>query len=101
MCQSNKALRGEGTSNTRNTGPTQTESKNFRTIRNVQNETTTETEYPLHNIYSPATTKPLMVNVIINDQLVSMEFDTGSAVTLVLEHKYKSKWPETPYRFHQ
>ena len=96
MCQSKKALRGEGTLNTRNSRPKQTESKNSRAIRNVQNETTTETEFPLHNINSPATTKPLMVDVIINDQPVSMELDTGSAVTLVSEHTYKSKWPETP-----
>ena len=91
ICQSKKALRGEGTSNTRNSRPTQTESKNSRTIRNVQNETTTEIEYPLHNINSPAATKPLMVDVIINDQPVSMELNTGSAVTLVSEHMYKSK----------
>ena len=25
-----------------------------------------------------------------------MKLDTGSAVTLVSEHMYKSKWPETP-----
>ena len=36
-----------------------------------------------------------MVDVIINDQPVFMELDTGSAVTLVSEHTYKSKWPET------
>ena len=58
MCQSKKALRGEGTSNSR---PTQTESKNSSVIRNVQNESTTETEYSLHNINSPVTTKLLMV----------------------------------------
>ena len=86
MYQSKKALRSEGTSNTRNNRPTQTESKNSKAIRNVQNEITTETEYPLHNINSPATTKPLMVDLIINDQPVSMELDTGSAVTLVSEH---------------
>ena len=37
-----------------------------------------------------------MVDVIINDQPVSMELDTGSAVTLASEHTHKSKWPETP-----
>ena len=36
-----------------------------------------------------------MVDVIINDRPVSMKLD-GSAVTLVSEHTYKSKWPETP-----
>ena len=87
MCQSKKALRGGSTSNTRNSRPAQTESKNSKAIRNVPNEITTETEeYPLHNINSPATTKLLMVGVIINDQPVSMELDTGSAVTLVSEH---------------
>ena len=70
--------------------------KESRAIRNVQNEATKETEYPLHNVNSPAATKLLMVDVIINDHPVSMELDTGSAVTLVSEHTYKSKWPETP-----
>ena len=36
-----------------------------------------------------------MIDVIINDQPVSMALDTGSAVTLVLEHTHRSKWPET------
>ena len=44
MCQSQKALKGGSTSNTRNSRPAQTESKNSRTTRNVQNEITTETE---------------------------------------------------------
>ena len=84
MCQSKKYSRGGGTSNSRNSRPTQTEGKNSRAVRTVQNETTTQTEeYPLHNVNSPAATKPLMVDMIINDQPVSMELDTGSAVTLV------------------
>ena len=37
-----------------------------------------------------------MVDVIINDQPLSMEVDTGSAVTLVSEHTFTSKWPNTP-----
>ena len=37
-----------------------------------------------------------MLEVVINNQTVSMELDTGSAVTLVLEHTFKSKWPDTP-----
>ena len=74
-----------------------TEGKNSRPIRNIQNETTTQTEeYPLHNVNSPAATKPLMVDIIINDQPVFMELDTGSAVTLFSEHTFRSKWPDTP-----
>ena len=37
-----------------------------------------------------------MVEMIIYDQPVSMELDTGSAVTLVSENTYKSKLPEIP-----
>ena len=81
MCQSKKTLSGGGTLNARNSRPTQTEGKDSRPIRNVQNETTTQTEeYPLHNVNSPVATKPLMVDMIINDQPVSMELDMGSAL---------------------
>ena len=41
---------------------------------------------------SPAVTKPVMVDMIINNQPVSMELDTGSAFTLVSEHTFRSKW---------
>jgi len=44
---------------------------------------------------SPAATKPLVVEMIINGQTLPMEVDTGSAVTLVSEHTFKSKWPNT------
>ena len=37
-----------------------------------------------------------MVGMIINEQLLSMELDIGSAVTLVSEHTSRSKWPDTP-----
>ena len=100
MCQSKKALRGGGTSNTRNSRQTRThttESRNPRPVRAVQNESTVQTEeYSLYNIDSPVPTKPIMLEVVVNNQPVSMELDTGSAVTLVSEHTFKSKWPDTP-----
>ena len=37
-----------------------------------------------------------MLEVVVNNQPVSMELDTGSAVTLVSVHTFKSKWPDTP-----
>ena len=36
-----------------------------------------------------------MLEVMINNWNVSMELDTGSAVSLVSEHTFKSKWPDT------
>ena len=36
-----------------------------------------------------------MLEVMVNNQNVSMELDTGSAVSLVSEHTFKSKWPDT------
>ena len=100
MCQSKKAPRGGGTSNTRNSGqqPTQaTQSSNPRPVRAVQDDTSEQTEeYSLHNVNSPVPNKPIMLEVVINNQSLSMELDTGSAVTLVSEHIFKSKWPDTP-----
>ena len=70
---------------------------NPRPVKAVQHETVVQTkEYSLHNVNSPAPTKPIMLEVVINNQTVSMELDTGSAVTLVSEHTFKSKWPDTP-----
>ena len=97
MCQSKKTPRVA--TQTRTVKPTQaTQSKNFKPVRAVQNETEEQTEeYPLHKLGSPAATKPLMVELTINDQSLSMEVDTGSAVILVSEYTFKSKWPDTPF----
>jgi len=66
-------------------------------VKTIQTEASPQTdEYSLFNVEpqaSPAATKPLVVEVIIN---LSMEVDTGSAVTLVSEHTFKSKWPNSP-----
>ena len=37
-----------------------------------------------------------MVDMITNDQPLSMELDTGSTITLVSEHTFGSTWPDTP-----
>ena len=99
MCQSRKASRGGSTSNTRNSRqvPAQTrQNSNHKSVRAVQNETEGQTdEYPLHIVTSPAPTKPMMLEVTVNNQSVSMELDTGSAVSLVSEHTFKYKWPDT------
>ena len=68
-------------------------------MKTIQSEASPQTdEYSLFNVESqasPAATKPLVVEMIINGQTLSMEVDTGSAVTLVSEHTFKSKWPNT------
>ena len=72
------------------------QNSNHKSVRAVQNETEGQTdEYPLHIVTSPAPTKPIMLEVTVNNQSVSMELDTGSAVSLVSEHTFKSKWPDT------
>ena len=100
ICQSKKTLRGGGTSNARNSRQSHAqtiETSNPRLVRAVQNETTVRPEeYSLHNVNSPAPTKPIMLEVVIKNQSVSMKLDTGSAVTLVSEHTFKSKWPDIP-----
>ena len=99
MCQSKKASRGGGTSNIKNSRQVLTQTKqnsNHKHVRAVQNETEGQTEeYPLHIVTSPAPTKPIMLEVMVNNQNVSMELDTGSAVSLISEHLFKSKWPDT------
>ena len=49
-------------------------------------------QYSLYQIGSKQASKPLQVEVVINGQPLSMELDTGAAVTLVSEETFQSKW---------
>ena len=49
-------------------------------------------EYSLYQIGSKQASKPLQVEVVINGQPLSMELDTGAAVTLVSEESFHRKW---------
>ena len=70
VCQSKKSSRGGGTSNSRNSRQVLTQTKqnnNHKPVRAVQNETEGQTEeYPLHIVNSPAPTKPIMLEVMVN-----------------------------------
>ena len=49
-------------------------------------------EYSLYKISSKQESKPLQVEVVINGQPLTMELDTGAAVTLVSEETFQHKW---------
>ena len=65
--------------------------------RNVQfmdqTETPTKNEYPLFTLTVSQTT-PIVVPVEINHKRVSMELDTGAAVSLVSEETYNQHWAQ-------
>ena len=65
--------------------------------RNVQfvdqAETPTKNEYPLFTLTVSQTT-PIVVPVEINHKRVSMELDTGAAVSLVSEETYNQHWAQ-------
>ena len=45
-------------------------------------------EYTLFKV-SSHTSKPVMVDVTINEQPLQMELDTGASISLISEHQYK------------
>ena len=49
-------------------------------------------EYSLYQISSKQESKPLQVKVVINGQPLTMELDTGAAVTFVSELTFQRKW---------
>ena len=49
-------------------------------------------EYSLYQISSKQDSKPLQVEVVINGQPLTMELDTGAAVTLVSKETFQRKW---------
>ena len=65
--------------------------------RNVQfvdqTETPTKDEYPLFTLTVSQTT-PIVLPVEINHKRVSMELDTGAAVSLVSEETYNQHWAQ-------
>ena len=52
-------------------------------------------EYNLFNLNSTSN-QPFQVMVIVDNQQVPMEIDTGAAVSLVSEETYKKLWPHKP-----
>ena len=52
-------------------------------------------EYSLFNLNSTSN-QPFQVVVIVDNQQVPMEIDTGAAVSLVSEETYKKLWPHKP-----
>ena len=56
--------------------------------------------YTPYQIGSTKVHKPLQVEVTINEQMVSMENDTGAAVTLVSEKTFHNNWTEPEMTLH-
>ena len=52
-------------------------------------------EYSLFNLNSTSN-QPFQVIVIVDNQQVPMEIDTGAAISLVSEETYKKLWPHKP-----
>ncbi len=53
-------------------------------------------EYTLYQVVARSPVKPLEVDVEINGQKLSMEVDTGAAVSLISETTFQKWWPGTP-----
>ena len=74
----------------------QVQSKAVRSLQVEHQETTnaaeTEEEYPLYNLSFKESNKPLELLVKIEGTPVTMELDTGAAVSVVSEDVYRKYW---------
>jgi len=97
ISQSRKPSAKADSKNGRKPPSTHPETKNSKVVKTVQKEASPQfDEYHLFNVNAPAPTNPLVVDVIINTQSLSMKVNTGSAVSLSSESTFANKWPNTP-----
>ncbi len=54
----------------------------------------TPAEYPMYQCHSP-NSKPLSVQLKIQDASVSMEVDTGATLSIMSQSTFKSTWPQS------
>ena len=53
-----------------------------------------QNEYPLYCLSDAERSKPINVEVVVDGKPLTMELDTGAAVSLVLESMYQEYWPD-------
>ena len=51
-------------------------------------------EYPLYCLSDAGCCKPIKVEVVVDGNPLTMELDTGAAVSLVSESTYQEYWPD-------
>ena len=51
-------------------------------------------EYPLYCLSDAGRCKPIKVEVVVDGNPLTMELDTGAAVSLVSESTYQEYWPD-------
>ena len=59
----------------------------------VQDDTDGNAEYTLFTLNSPSS-RPFQVPVMVNNQKLVMELDTGAAISLLSEETYHKLWPD-------
>ena len=52
-----------------------------------------QNEYPLYCLSDAGCSKPIKVEVVVDGNLLTMELDTGAAVSLVSKSTYQEYWP--------
>ena len=53
-----------------------------------------QNEYPLYCLSEAERSKPINVEVVVDGKPLTMELDTGAAVSLVSESTYQEYWPD-------
>ena len=53
-----------------------------------------QNEYPLYCLSDAGRSKPINVEVVVDGKPLTMELDTGAAVSLVSESTYQEYWPD-------
>ena len=70
-------------------------SNNPRPVRHVQREWEEDesVELLLHQVRANESSPPLLVEVMIEEEVVTMEIDTGASMSIISEKKFVELWP--------
>ena len=69
----------------------------IRTLQLEEEQESRESiDLPMNNLTESDKTKPIKVEVTVEGKKVSMELDTGAAVSIMSHEMHKSLWPEVP-----
>ena len=79
-------------------GGGQAVSQRDKTVKVVQEpgveQDSIQYEYPLYCLSDAGHCKPIKVEVVVDGNPLTMELDTGAAVSLVSESTYQEYWPD-------
>ena len=65
-------------------------------VHSIAESGSEDSEYSLMTINSVSSNKPMIISVVVDGSPLDMELDTGAAVSLISEERFKQLWPKKP-----